>query len=576
VQVSTLARLPQTLRSLQRLREILAVVTRYGWGDVVARLGPAGAIERVRARLRFRRELREGREPLDLSACTTEQRIRMALEELGPTFVKLGQVLATRPDLIPMSLVEELRRLQDKVPPFPAAEARAAIARELGRPVEAIFARFDDRPLAAASIGQVHRATLRDGGGDVVVKVRRPNLEAVLQQDLEILVGLAGLLEENVPETRQFAPRAMAEEFRRAVQQEVDLSREARNIERFAANFRSDPTVKVLRVHKALSSRGVLTLELIDGMKANDVAAIEAAGLDRADLARRGVEFVVRQVFRDGFFHADPHPGNIFVLRDGRIAPIDMGQMGSLDPEMRDALLELIVGVLLGDAQKIVALFQRLGLVDERTDLAGLRRDAQEMLDAYRSLAIAEVDVAAFIGELFDVLTRHHVEVPPELLLMGKALATIEGVARELDPTLDPMAAMRPLVLRYYLERLADPRFLARDVVRAAEDLGALAAAAPRELRTVLAALRAGRLTFGVEIRGLAEAELERARSANRIALAVVVGALLLGSSWLLVADGGPVVAGIPAAWVLGVVGLLLAWGAWLFVAWGFLRSGRF
>jgi ubiquinone biosynthesis protein len=394
MQLSTLFRIPQTVRNLQRLREIAAVLVKYGWGDLVPRLGLASGIERVRRRLAGVIE-----DPA-AEALTTEQRIRMAFEELGPTFIKLGQVLATRPDLIPMSLVEELRLLQDRVPPFPGEDAKREIERQLGRPVEQLFTRFDVVPLAAASIAQVHRATL-DDGTEVVVKVRRPNLEQQIARDLDVLTSLAGLLEDNVPESRQFSPRAIADEFRRSIWREIDLTKEARNIERFARNFRGDRTVHVLRNYPQLSGKAVLTLEFIDGIKASDVATLEAAGIDRSDLARRGVEFVVKQIFQHGFFHADPHPGNIFVLRDGRIAPIDMGMMGVLDRDTRDALLELLVGLLLGDAGKIVALFRRLELVDERADLAGLRRDAQELLDVYRELPLEEVDIGAFIGELF-------------------------------------------------------------------------------------------------------------------------------------------------------------------------------
>jgi ubiquinone biosynthesis protein len=570
MQLSTLIRIPQTVRNLARVREIVRVLVKYGWGDLVPRLGPAAAIERLRRRID-----RRAREAPEWETFTTEQRIRMAFEELGPTFIKLGQVLATRPDLIPMSLVEELRLLQDRVPPFPAEQARAEVERELGRPIAGLFASFDDAPLAAASIAQVHRATLEDGS-PVVVKVRRPGLESVIANDLDILGAFAGLLEDNVPESRQFSPRAIADEFRRSIWREIDLTREARNIDRFARNFRGDSGVHVLRVHGALSSRGVLTLEYIDGIKASDVAALDAAGIDRKALARRGVEFVVKQIFAHGFFHADPHPGNIFVLRDGRIAPIDMGMMGVLDRDNRDALLELLVGLLLGDAGKIVALFRRLELVDERADLAGLRRDAQELLDAYRELPLEEVDIATMLGELFEVLARHRVHVPPDLMLTGKALATVEGVARLLDPRLDPMEAMRPLVLRWYLERLADPRFLARDAIRASEETLALLAVLPGELTAIVKSLARGRFRVIAEVEGQAHAVRERARGTNRLALSLMVSALLVGSAILLAAPDGPLVFGVPANPVLGVLGLLTAGGGYLMVAWGFLRSGRF
>src|SRR5262249_41706225 len=284
VQLGTLVKLPQTYRSLARVREILAVVAKYGFGDLVARLELETALERGRNLLRSRRNRRE------LVRYTTEERIRLAFEELGPTFVKLGQILATRPDFVPMSLVQELRKLQDAVPPFPTAEARRQIEGELGRPLEQLFARFDERPLAAASIAQVHRAWLPDGES-VVVKVRRPNLESAVRTDVEILRGLAGLLEENAPEPRQYQPAAIVEEFAHAIGPEVDLRNEAYNLPRFAANFAGDRHVHVPRVHLELSTEKVLVMEYVDGIKASDLAALDGAGIDRKRLAAIGVEF---------------------------------------------------------------------------------------------------------------------------------------------------------------------------------------------------------------------------------------------------------------------------------------------
>jgi ubiquinone biosynthesis protein len=569
VQLGTLVRLPQTYKSLQRSREILSVVAKWGFGDLLARLDLEGVVARGRNLLLWRRHREEA------VRYTTEERIRLAFEELGPTFIKLGQILATRPDLVPMSLVVELRKLQDDVPPFDGVEARRQIEASLGRPVSELFARFDERPLAAASIAQVHRATLH-GGAEVVVKVRRPNLEQIVRTDLEIMRALAALLEQNAPEVQQWAPVAIVEEFARALSREVDLGNEAYNLVRFAANFAGNPQVHVPEVHLDLSSDAVLVVEFIDGVKVSDLAGLERAGIDRKRLAAVGVEFCLEQVFEHGFFHADPHPGNLFALPGEVIAPIDMGMMGVLEPETIDALLELLAGILLRDADKVVKLLARLRLVDDRVDVPTLRRDVTELIDRYWAVPIAQVDVAVLIARLFEVLQRHHVTVPAELLLIGKALASVDGMARDLDPELDPLRAIRPYVLKQYLKRLSDPRWLARDLIATARSWTDAAASLPGDLRAVARDLRRGDLQLRTRVEGLEGLVREQGRSANRGALAIVVGATLLGSAWLLSNEAGPQVAGFALTGWLGLAGLALAGGGWLLLVFGFLRSGRF
>jgi ubiquinone biosynthesis protein len=347
-------------------------------------------------------------------------------------------------------------------------------------------------------------------------------------------------------------------------------------MQRFARNFAGDPQVHVPVFYASHSTPAVLTMEFVDGIKAKDLAGLDAAGIDRKKLAAAGVEFCLRQVFDHGFFHADPHPGNLFVLPGGVIAPIDMGMMGTLEPEMIDALLELLVGILLRDAEKIARLFARLGLVDDRVDRTRLRRDIAALLDRYATLPIGEVDVAALIASLFEVLQRHHVRVPPELLLMGKALATVDGMARDLDPTLDPIEAVRPYVLQTWLRRLADPRFLARDWIQAATDLFETATTLPGDLRAIARDLRRGELRIATRHEGLETLVREQARSANRQLLALLVAATTLGSSILLASSGGAMLGPLPVTAWLGITGLVLAGSGFWLLAYGVLRSGRF
>jgi ubiquinone biosynthesis protein len=569
VQLGAIVRIPRTVKNLARLREIVGVIVKYGFGDLVARLELESAVELGRSVIRFRRERRE------LVVYTTEERIRMAFEELGPTFVKLGQILATRPDLIPMSLIHELRKLQDAVPPFGSAAARAQIEASLGKPIEAAFAEFDETPIAAASIAQVHRARL-PSGEDVAVKVRRPGLAQTIGTDLEILRGLASLLEQNAPELRAYAPVLVVEEFARAIQLEIDLSNEANNMKRFARNFADDPHVHVPVLYESHSTDAVLTMEFVRGVKAKDLAGLDALGVDRKRLAQVGVEFCLRQVFDHGFFHADPHPGNLFVLPGEVIVPIDMGMMGTLESEMIDALLELLVGILLRDAEKIARLFARLDLIDDRVDRVRLRKDVAALLDRYATTPIGQVDVAALIGNLFEVLQRHRVRVPPELLLMGKALATVDGMARDLDPTMDPIEAVRPYVLKTWLRRLADPRFLARDWIRLATDTIETVATLPGDLRAITRDLRRGELRIATRHENLETLVREQSRSANRSLLALLVGATTLGSAILIASGTGPLLGPLPVTAWLGIAGLLVAGSGFWLLAYGVLRSGRF
>lgn len=569
MRLTDLLSIPRNYKNLQRAREILSVIARYGWGDVVARLPLDNPLQRGRRRLESRR-----RAPA-VEAYTTEQRIRMALEELGPTFVKLGQLMATRPDLVPLSLVEELRKLQDAVAPFSSADARRKIEQELGRSIDELFSSFDETPLAAASIAQVHRATLANGRA-VVVKIRRPRITETIERDLDILSGLAALIEEHVHESAHYSPRAIVDEFARAIRKEIDFHHEASNLRRFARNFADDARVRVPEVHADHSEHGVLTTDLMEGSKATDLAALDAAGIDRSELARLGIEVVLEQVFVHGFFHADPHPGNVFIQPGPTIAFIDMGMMGHLDSEMIDSLLELLVGILLHDVDKIARLFVKQGLVEPDLVLAPLRRDLSELLDDFVALPIAELDISTLMTRLFDTLNRHRVRVPPELLLMAKALATVEGMARELDPHMNPIEAMRPFLLKRYLERLSDPRFIARDWLEAAREGTLLLQSAPRELRQLLGDLSRGALQVRVRIESLEHATRERSRDANRRALAMVVAAGLVASALLAGQAGGPVVLGLRLSALLALAGFALSGFGLSALAFGFLRSGRF
>jgi ubiquinone biosynthesis protein len=563
-----LTQLPTAIRSLKRVPQIVRVLSKYGFGWVVNRMGLDTLFQDVKAKIL------SDEPPPEIEAMTIEERIRHALEDLGPTFVKFGQIMATRPDLIPMSLVLELRKLQDKVAPFDTTGIKAHVEKELGKKIDDVFASFDEKPLAAASIAQVHRATLKDGK-KVVLKIQRPNLEKTIAADLDIIAGLAQLMEDQIPEARRYSPTAAVREFKKSLTKEIDFEREAYNMKRYARNFKDDPSVYVPKVHDELTTPRILCEEFIEGIKADSKGLAAHPELDREALARAGIRIVIESVFVHGFFHGDPHPGNIFLLPGNRVCMIDYGMMGVLDQERIDELLTFLVSLLTKNTDKMIRLFFKLNLIGEDTDVRALRTDCDDLLNRYEMVELAKVDTGKLISELFDVITRHDIILPADLLVMGKALATIDGVARDIYPELDPLAAIRPHALKIYMKRLADPLFFSREPVRVAEELWFLAQSAPRDIRLVLRKLREGRAVLRLDLEGLEKSVKKYALATNRLSLSVVMGAIILASSYMVVHTGVPEVLGRwnLTQW-LGLVGLGIAvfYGFIIFI--GFLRSG--
>jgi ubiquinone biosynthesis protein len=506
--------LPSMARQIVRLRQVAAVVIRYGFGHLITR---SGLDRLLRVGGILGRNVPQA--DADLAARSWEVRVRLALEELGPTFVKLGQMLATRADLVPLSLIEELRRLQDNVPPFAAAEARALVERELGANVASLFARFDAEPIAAASIAQVHRAQLLSGE-EVVLKLQRPGLDDRLRTDMELLGFLANFLEENMAEVRPFKPVAAVEEFGRSLRMETDFGNELRNIERFRKQMSDEPRVHIPATWPALSTRRVLTMEFLDGVKVTDVAAPRAWEIDPVAVAEIGTAVVISSIFEHGFFHGDPHPGNFFVMRDGRLGVIDFGMMGSLDRERIGELLSFMAAILLGDAEMLIVLLMDLGILGDDVDVRRLRAEISNLMARYHDVDLASVDIGTFMTATIEVVLRHDIDLPADLLLVGKAISTMEGVAREIHPGFNPMVDLRPIFVRLYLRRALDPETYSRRILRIMRDWWSLAAVVPGEVRSVLRRLKRGELRIEVADPQLEDALIRRDRQVNRAILA--------------------------------------------------------
>ncbi|MBN2255545.1 MAG: AarF/ABC1/UbiB kinase family protein [Deltaproteobacteria bacterium] len=553
----------RTYRHINRYRQIITVLFRYGFGDIVNRLNVGQYIEVGMQMISKKR-----RDHVD--NLTREERIRMALEELGPTFVKLGQILSTRPDLVPVSLIHELSKLQDEVQPFPVSQARAIMETELSMTVGDVFERFDAVPYAAASIGQVHRARLKTGE-DVIVKVQRPDIEHTIEVDLEILLHLATLVERHIEDWEIYRPTRIVEEFARVIEKEIDYTVEASYAERFARQFIGNDTIFIPRIFREFSTRRILTMEYVTGIKASNVVMLDAEGYDRTIIAGRGADLLLQQVFTHGFFHADPHPGNIFILPGNIICYLDFGMMGSVDRQSREDIADMVYALVERDESGVVDSLLRIVDYEEEPDRRTLEADMANFMELYLYKSLKDIRIQTVLQQLLELITRYRLILPFDRFLMMKALSTMEGLGLMLDPDFDMTEKAAPFIRRLKRGRLSPKRIIGEFLATSGELLQLLKII-PGELRDILKQVKQGKVRIGFEHRGLERLIFEVDRSSNRIAFALVVSSLIVGSSLVITTQVGPLLFGFP---VLGLLGFSMAGilGLWLLIA--IIRSGR-
>lgn len=542
------------VRDLGRLQEIASVFVRHGFGDLVRRSGMAGVLERAGRLLHW-----EGAE--ERLEMKPPERLRCALQELGPTFVKLGQVLATRVDLLPPEWIAELGRLQNAVPALPWETVLPQLVEDLGVEPEVAFARVDTVPVAAASLAQAHRAWLHDGT-PVILKVRRPGITATVEADLRLMARLAEVIESQLPDLRRYRPVEVVRQFRDSLRRELDFAAECRSAERIAANFADDPGVVVPRVHWQWTSERLNVQDYIDGIPAGDLQAVDAAGLDRAGLARAGTGIVLKMLLEDGLFHADPHPGNVFFLRDGRIAIIDFGMVGHLGERRRLEIARLLHGMVVQDAEAVADILLDWSIGGE-VDEERLESDTATLVDRYRGVPLKDLRMGTMLSDAAGLLRAHGLVLPPDLALVIKAFLTLEGFGRQLDPGFDMATEARPWLERVMLRRFA-PSVLARRGRRGLAGMLELGAELPRDLRRLLRAARGGRLGARIDIPTLDAFGDRIDRAASRLTMGVITAALIIGSSIVMNSVGG----GARNQWLmaLGVGGFVgaTALGVWI------------
>jgi ubiquinone biosynthesis protein len=468
-----------------------------------------------------------GRKPPE--SHTEPENLRLALEELGPTFIKLGQLLSTREDLLSPDYRTELTKLQDAAPAVPNEVVEEIIERELHAPVGTAFDTFEPVPLACASVGQAHNATLQDGT-DVVVKVRRPNVVEDMQRDLEIIQNFAARASRHSKTAARYDVVGLADEFVDTLRAQLDYLQEARNAGRFAANFAGDPLVQIPRTFPELTTSRVITLERIRGMKITDLTALQAAGLDRHALAERTALITAKMIFEDGFFHADPHPGNFFIEPTGRVGIVDFGMVGTLDDRLREQLGRVLSGFLRQDPARLTDALLALGTSTGAVDRARLREDVGDLLARYFGRTIAQVSLRTVIGEILEIVRRHHLRVPPDLSLVFTVVIMAEGVVAEVDPDFRFAEALAPYAHRHLVSALS-PAGVVRRLEEFGVDLAELAADLPGRLNRISEAIETGGLEVHVRTDEMDALLARIERLGNRVAASVLTATLI----WALV-----------------------------------------
>ena len=550
-------------RYLRRYRQIVEILADYGFGAFLAQMGLSDRLN-IPRRWRRRRDL-----PGD--AMTNPRRLRRALEDMGPTFIKFGQILSTRSDIMPPEYLEELSFLQDEVPPVSWDEARQVVESELGAPVEELFTQIDPVPIASASLAQVHVARLI-GGEEVVIKIQRPNLEKTVNLDLDIIYDLAQTAQQRISLASRFEVADLAEEFASALRTELDFRREAWNADRFRQNFADEPHLYVPKIFWEYSTQRLLVMERIRGIKIDNLEALKAAGYDPRRISTYAANFALKEVLIDGFFHADPHPGNMLIMPGEVIGVLDFGTVGRLDDRDRTNLARLFIAGVQMDVEGIVDQLQRMGVADYRVDRMGLQRDLKRIMTRYYGLPIYEINAQEVAKAVQPIMYEYKLYVPTDYYLLMKTVIMLQGVGLNLDPDFDIFEAAQPYMGKLF-RRMWLPSSWGPEVLRLAMDWKDFASILPRKTSRILDQVERGQLTVQAELPQLESTINMIDRLINRIIFSVLVAAMVVALALLLPR--------LDYAWPWGLLTWIIVIGFFVLVflafrlAWSVWRSGR-
>lgn len=547
-----------------RYEKVIAVLLKYGFEDLVAH----PPFNRFVPKMPDWLAMRDGKMVTEF---TRYERIRMVCEELGTTYIKFAQIASNRPDLLPDELIAELQGFQDQVKPVPFSEIKKVLEEELKRPVEQMFSKVESKPIASASMAQVHRATLKTGE-IVALKIQRPDIEDTIEADIVILKQLAGIVEHNFPKLQSFQPLDLVNMFEKSIRKELKFNIEASNLSRFAESFEGNTDIHVPRLYPEFCTNRVLCMEFINGVKCTDLKALEKIGMTGPELAIKGINLYFTQVFDHGFFHADPHPGNIFILPDKKVCFIDYGMMGTVVDSDKEMLGDLLLAIYDRDPEALRKALLRFSTDENVIDQKELEYDILEFLSEYTGTSIDQIEGEQVLKALNALFYLYKVRIPPNLLLLLKALVIIEGVGLTLDPKYNIIQNIEPFVRRL-LSKKYSPRKLTRGLFKSIGDLTILAKNLPEDLQAVIQKIRQGKLHIEFEHTGLEEFQKSNERISNRLSFSLLLVALIIGSALLVIADVPPYVHNMPA---IGVFGFVLSGFLALRLIYSILRHGDF
>lgn len=555
------------IRHLGRLRDIVYAFTRHGFGYIMKELGLLDLLS-VPKRL-----FAEGSKTKGVR--TTGERIRMFLEELGPTFIKIGQIASTRPDIIPADIIQELVKLQDKVSLFSFEDVKKIVEEELADPMESLFAKFNETPIAAASIGQVHQAVLLTGER-VAIKVQRPNIKNVIETDLEILQELARLAESRLDWAKRYQVRDIVEELAMSLRQELDYEAEARNSERVANSFKDNPKVLIPKVYWEYTTAKILTMEYVEGIKLNDIEKLHLEGFDTKVIGETVVNTIFQQILIDGFFHGDPHPGNLLALSSGEIAFMDFGIVGRLSPEMRYHVASFVIAMMKQNTDEVIQTIKHMGLVPETVNHERLRADVDQLREKYSTIPFSNMRIGRAVNDLFTVAFRHRIKLPTDLTILGKTLLTIEGVVERLAPDLSIIKIAEPFGTQLIKERY-HPKHVVEKIWGQVNEYGEILNELPKTVKEITTIVKQGKMKIELTTPELDSFMKRMNKISNRLSFSMILLSLCILIAGMII---GTAIAGKPPAILSKIpaveIGFIIVITMFLWLLFSIFKSGKF